>query len=99
MQMSADTSPNRAVETVLPEDLELTPQPAPQPVEAPPPEVSPAEAAEDASQGKGGAFAFLRVFRHRNYRLFFSGQIISLIGTWITNVTQGFLVYSLTHSP
>src|ERR1700761_3973281 len=84
--------PNRAVETVLPEDLELTPQP--QPVEAPQPEVLPGQAAEDRS-----AFAFLKVFRHRNYRLFFSGQLISLMGTWITNVTQGFLVYSLTHSP
>jgi len=89
--MTAD-HPKRAVETVLPEDLELTPQP--QPVEAPQPEVLPAEAAEDRS-----AFAFLTVFRHRNYRLFFSGQLVSLMGTWITNVTQGFLVYSLTHSP
>jgi MFS family permease len=89
--MKAET-PNRAVETVLPEDLELTPQP--QPVEVPQPEVLPAEAAEDRS-----AFAFLKVFRHRNYRLFFSGQLVSLMGTWITNVTQGFLVYSLTHSP
>ena len=89
--MSAD-QPNRAVEAVLPEDLELTPQP--QPVEVPPPEVTAAEAAEDR-----GAFAFLTVFRHRNYRLFFTGQLVSLMGTWITNVTQGWLVYSLTHSP
>jgi MFS family permease len=84
--------PHRAVEAVLPDDLELTP--TPQPVEAPPPEILPAEAAADR-----GAFAFLRVFRHRNYRLFFSGQLVSLMGTWITNVTQGYLVYSLTHSP
>src|SRR5579863_10684634 len=61
---------------------------------APLPEVLPAESAEDRS-----AFAFLTVFRHRNYRLFFSGQLVSLMGTWITNVTQGWLVYSLTHSP
>jgi MFS family permease len=80
------------IEAVLPEDLELGP--TAQPVEVPPPEVSPAQAAEDH-----GAFAFLRVFRHRNYRLFFSGQLVSLMGTWITNVTQGYLVYSLTHSP
>ena len=46
-----------------------------------------------------GALALLRVFQHRNYRLFFSGQLVSLMGTWITNVTQGWLVYSLTHSP
>ena len=63
-------------------------------METPQPEVLPAEAQEDRS-----AFAFLRVFRHRNYRLFFSGQLVSLMGTWITNVTQGELVYSLTHSP
>ncbi len=50
--------------------------------------------AEDRS-----ALAFLKVFRHRNYRLFFSGQLVSLMGTWITNVTQGWLVYNLTHSP
>jgi MFS family permease len=68
--------------------------PEPQPVEVPQPEVLPAEAAEDRS-----ALAFLKVFRHRNYRLFFSGQLISLMGTWITNVTQGWLVYSLSHSP
>jgi MFS family permease len=89
--MTADNL-SRAVEAVLPEDLELTP--TPQPVETPPPEVLPAEAGEDRS-----AFAFLRVFRHRNYRLFFAGQLTSLMGTWITNVTQGYLVYSLTHSP
>jgi MFS family permease len=89
--MTAD-NPNRAVEAVLPEDLELTP--TAQPVETPPPEVLPSEAEEDHS-----AFAFLRVFRHRNYRLFFTGQLVSLMGTWITNVTQGYLVYSLTHSP
>ncbi|HWC63840.1 MAG TPA: MFS transporter [Rhizomicrobium sp.] len=91
--MTAD-NPNRVVEAVLPEDLELTP--TPQPVETPPPEVLPAEAREDS---KTGAFAFLRVLRHRNYRLFFTGQLVSLMGTWITNVTQGYLVYSLTHSP
>src|SRR5580693_6416013 len=68
--------------------------PEPQPVEVPQPEVRAAEAAEDRS-----ALAFLKVFRHRNYRLFFSGQLVSLMGTWITNVTQGWLVYSLTHSP
>ena len=90
--MTGDIHPDRAVEAVLPDDLEITPQP--QPVEVPPPDVRPAEAAEDR-----GAFAFLKTFRHRNYRLFFTGQLVSLMGTWITNVTQGWLVYSLTHSP
>ena len=36
--------------------------------------------------------------RHRNFRLFFSGQLVSLIGTWMQNTVQGLLVYDLTHS-
>ncbi|MBI4164957.1 MAG: MFS transporter [Acidobacteria bacterium] len=39
-----------------------------------------------------------RALRHRNYRLFFSGQIISLIGTWMQSVAQAWLVYRLTGS-
>jgi MFS family permease len=38
-------------------------------------------------------------FRHRNYRLFFSGQAISLIGTWMQQVAQAWLVLQLTHDP
>lgn len=45
------------------------------------------------------ALELLRVFRHRNYRLFFSGQLISLMGTWMQSIAQGWLVYTLTHSP
>lgn len=37
--------------------------------------------------------------RHRNYRLFWFGQMISLIGTWMQNVAQGWLVYQLSNSP
>lgn len=40
----------------------------------------------------------LRAFRHRNYRLFFFGQLISLIGTWMQSVAQSWLVYRLTGS-
>jgi MFS family permease len=36
--------------------------------------------------------------RHRNFRLFFGGQLVSLIGTWMQNTAQGLLVYDLTHS-
>ncbi len=39
-----------------------------------------------------------RSLRHRNYRLFFAGQSISLIGTWLTRVATSWLVYRLTHS-
>ena len=45
------------------------------------------------------ALALLRVFRHRNYRLFFSGQLVSLMGTWMPSIAQGWLVYALSHSP
>ena len=40
----------------------------------------------------------VRALRHRNFRLFFSGQIISLIGTWMQTVAQSWLVYRLTGS-
>jgi len=40
----------------------------------------------------------LRALRHRNYRLFFAGQLISLIGTWMQNLAQSWLVYRLTGS-
>jgi MFS family permease len=40
----------------------------------------------------------LRALRHRNYRLFFCGQLISLIGTWMQMVAQSWLVYRLTGS-
>ena len=39
-----------------------------------------------------------RALAHRNYRLFFSGQSVSLVGTWITRVATSWLVYRLTHS-
>jgi MFS family permease len=37
-------------------------------------------------------------FRHRNYRLWFLGQLVSLLGTWMQATAQGYLVYELTHS-
>jgi len=40
----------------------------------------------------------LRALRHRNFRLFFSGQLISLIGTWMQSVAQSWLIYRLTGS-
>ena len=44
-------------------------------------------------------FQGARAFRHRNYRLFFAGQAISLVGTWMQQVAQGWLVLQLTHDP
>ncbi len=42
--------------------------------------------------------AIVRSLRSRNYRLFFAGQSISLIGSWMTRVATSWLVYRLTHS-
>src|SRR5215471_13624689 len=39
-----------------------------------------------------------RALRHRNFRLFIGGQMLSLTGTWVQNVAQSWLVYRLTHS-
>jgi MFS family permease len=36
--------------------------------------------------------------KHRNYRLWFWGQMVSLFGTWMQTTAQGFLIYQLTHS-
>ena len=40
----------------------------------------------------------LRALRHRNFQLFFGGQLISLVGTWMQNIAQDWLVYRLTGS-
>jgi MFS family permease len=39
-----------------------------------------------------------RALRHRNFRLFFFGQGTSLVGTWMQNIAQGWLVLELTNS-
>ena len=43
--------------------------------------------------------AGLRALNHRDFRLFISGQLISLIGTWMQSVAQSWLVLELTNSP
>src|SRR5215470_4501533 len=40
----------------------------------------------------------VRALRHRNFQLFFSGQLISLVGTWMQTVAQSWLVYKMTKS-
>jgi MFS family permease len=47
---------------------------------------------------EGGSRHLLRALRHRNYRLFFGGQTVSLVGTWITRIATSWLVYRLTGS-
>src|SRR6202140_1002187 len=46
----------------------------------------------------GRASGTFRALRHRNFQLFFSGQIISLVGTWMQTVAQAWLIYRLTGS-
>ncbi len=46
-----------------------------------------------------GSAGTLPALRHRNYRLFFAGQGLSLIGTWMTAVAQSWLVLQLTGNP
>jgi MFS family permease len=38
-------------------------------------------------------------FKYRNYRLWFIGQLASMVGTWMQSTAQGYLVYQLTRSP
>jgi MFS family permease len=47
------------------------------------------------SLNTSGTFA---AFRHRNYRLWFIGQLVSLIGTWMQATAQGYLLYTITGS-
>src|SRR6266568_3670188 len=48
-------------------------------------------------QAKGLLRAFLAL-RHRNFRLFWFGQLISLTGTWMQSIGQAWLILELTHS-
>jgi len=51
------------------------------------------------SRAEVAGFRGWRALRHRNYRLFFVGQLVSLIGTWMQAVAQGWLVLLLTGDP
>ncbi len=52
----------------------------------------------DDQKHRIGLRTTLRALRHRNFQLFFSGQLISLVGTWMQNIAQDWLVYRLTGS-
>lgn len=70
---------------------------------APPPELGRSPAATPADEPApppdaplpSGAFAALR---HRNFQLFYAGQFLSLVGTWMQSTAQGWLVLNLTNS-
>jgi MFS family permease len=46
-----------------------------------------------------GRLAAFRALRHRNFKLFFAGQLVSLVGTWMQMVAQAWLVLKITNSP
>jgi MFS family permease len=48
---------------------------------------------------RGKFWQTFRSLRHRDFRLFWFGQMISLVGTWMQNVAHGWLVFRLTNSP
>jgi len=61
-----------------------------------PPAISAARSVDLPAPRRLGTFAALR---HRNFRLFFVGQMISLVGTWMQRIAQSWLVLLLTNSP
>src|SRR5512143_4350774 len=48
--------------------------------------------------GNGAVASTFRGLRHRNFRLWFFGQLTSLVGTWMQTIAQNWLVYQLTGS-
>jgi MFS family permease len=61
-------------------------------------DVQPAPSPAPAPSGQGRAGTLFRALKHRNFQLFFSGQLISLVGTWMQTVAEAWLVYRLTGS-
>ena len=51
-----------------------------------------------AGRGPGRAPKTFHALQHRNFRLYFTGQLISVAGTWMQTVAQAWLVYELSHS-
>ncbi len=62
-----------------------------------PEEAAPPDAAVSAARQSRLAYSF-RALGYRNFQLFAGGQLISLIGTWMQNIAQAWLVYRLTGS-
>lgn len=64
-------------------------------------EAEPAAGAEHMGASRRPPTVWQRTFtalRHPNYRLWFTGQLVSLVGTWMQITAQGFLVFELTRS-
>src|ERR1700688_1992630 len=56
------------------------------------------EAGENSSASKPQSYGAFRALHHRNYRLYFGGQLPSLAGTWMQSAAQSWLVLKLTNS-
>ena len=56
------------------------------------------DASAKTAPGRSGMAFMFRALGHRNYKLFFSGQSVSMIGTWMTRIATSWLVYRLTGS-
>jgi len=65
--------------------------------EATPPSKGAAQSSSSESRTGGrGGFAVFRVLRHREFAIFWAGQGVSMVGTWMQGVTQGWVVANLT---
>ncbi len=69
---------------------------------APAEESTPADSNQSSGEFSSGPgqkiISAFPAFSSRNFRLYFVGQIVSMIGTWLQMVAQGWLVYDMTHS-
>jgi MFS family permease len=61
-------------------------------------EVQPTSSPAPSPSGQSRLPVVFRSLKHRNFRLFFSGQLISLIGTWMQTIAEAWLIYRLTGS-
>ncbi|MFZ0887390.1 MAG: MFS transporter [Candidatus Binataceae bacterium] len=68
------------------------------PTPSPEDEESSRAATEPLGETKRRRLGAFRALRHRNYRLYFSGQLVSLAGTWMQSAAQAWLVLKLTNS-
>jgi MFS family permease len=59
---------------------------------------SPPASAPAVTEDRSRFRDMVRSLKHRNFQLFFSGQMISLVGTWMDNIAEAWLVYRLTGS-
>jgi predicted MFS family arabinose efflux permease len=69
------------------------------PVESTPPEPAPGGKPGGPVKTRPRISQTFSALRYPNYRLWFAGQLVSLVGTWMQTTAQGYLVFELTHDP